>query len=167
VETRPFGSTGTEFPILSFGAQRIVDEHDCREEQAVEILNEALDQGVRYFDTAWIYSYGQSEERVGRVAQHRRQEMWIATKAWDRTRDGALRQLEDSLARLRTDHVDEWRLDNVWSIDELEKCFARDGAILAMREAREQGMVRTPALADIPTPRCRSRLCADSPSTAC
>ncbi len=81
METRPFGSTGEHFPILSFGAQRIVDEHNCDEEQALAILNTAIDRGIRYFDTAWIYSYGQSEERVGKVAKHRRQEMWVATKA--------------------------------------------------------------------------------------
>jgi aryl-alcohol dehydrogenase-like predicted oxidoreductase len=141
METRPFGSTGEQFPILSFGAQRIVDEHDCSEEQAVAILNTAIDRGLRYFDTAWIYSYGQSEERVGKVAKHRRQEMWIATKAWDRTREGALRQLEESLTRLQTDHVDEWRLHNVWSRGELDKCFAPDGAIHAMTQALDEGLV--------------------------
>ena len=142
METRPFGSTGEHFPILSFGAQRIVDEHNCNEEQALAILNTAIDRGIRYFDTAWIYSYGQSEERVGKVAKHRRQEMWVATKAWDRTRDGALRQLEESLTRLQTDYVDEWRLHNVWSREELDKCFASGGAIHAMTQAREQGLVR-------------------------
>jgi len=142
METRPFGNTGAEFPILSFGAQRIVDEHDCSEEQAIAIVNEAIDKGIRYFDTAWIYSHGQSEERVGKVAKHRRKEMWLATKAWDRTRDGALRQLEESLVRLQTDHVDEWRLHNEWSIGELDKCFAPTGAIQAMIEARDQGLVR-------------------------
>jgi len=60
----------------------------------------------------------------------------------DRSRDGALQQLEESLSRLQTDHVDEWRLHHVWSIDELDKCFAADGAIHAMVQAREQGMVR-------------------------
>ena len=142
METRPFGSTGEHFPILSFGAQRIVDEHNCNEEHALAILNTAIDRGIRYFDTAWIYSYGQSEERVGKVAKHRRQEMWVATKAWDRTRDGALRQLEESLTRLQTDYVDEWRLHNIWSREELDKCFASDGAIHAMAQAREQGTVR-------------------------
>jgi aryl-alcohol dehydrogenase-like predicted oxidoreductase len=142
METRPFGSTGERFPILSFGAQRIVDEHNCSEEQAIAILNAAIDRGIRYFDTAWVYSHGQSEERVGRVAKERRKEMWIATKAWDRTRDGALRQLEESLTRLQTDHVDEWRLHNVWSFDELDKCFADDGAIQALVRAREEGLVR-------------------------
>jgi aryl-alcohol dehydrogenase-like predicted oxidoreductase len=142
METRPFGSTGETFPILSFGAQRVVDEEGCTEEQAIAILNTAIDQGIRYFDTAWIYSQGQSEERVGKVAKHRRQEMWIATKAWDRTRDGALRQLEESLTRLQTDYVDEWRLHNVWGFDELDKCFAPDGAIHAMVKARDEGLVR-------------------------
>lgn len=142
METRPFGRTGEHFPILSFGAQRIVDEHDCTEKQALAIVNEAIDRGIRYFDTAWVYSHGQSEERVGKVAKHRRQEMWIATKALDRTRDGALLQLEESLARLQTDYVDEWRLHDVWSMDELDKCFASDGAIQAMTQARDEGSVR-------------------------
>ena len=142
METRPFGKTGERFPILSFGAQRIVDEHDCTEEQAIAILNTAIDRGIRYFDTGWIYSQGQSEERVGKVARHRRQEMWIATKAWDRTRDGARRQLEESLTRLQTDYVNEWRLHNVWGFDELDKCFAPGGALEAMIQAREEGLVR-------------------------
>jgi aryl-alcohol dehydrogenase-like predicted oxidoreductase len=142
METRPFGSTGESFPILSFGAQRVVDEHDCTEEQAVAILNRALDRGIRYFDTAWFYSRGQSEQRVGLVAKQRRQEMWIATKTTDRTRDGARRQLEESLARLQTDYVDEWRLHNIWGFGELDKCFAPGGAMEAMLQARDEGLVR-------------------------
>jgi aryl-alcohol dehydrogenase-like predicted oxidoreductase len=106
---------------LSFGSQRIVDEEGCTQEQAIEILNTALDRGIRYFDTAWIHSKGQSEERVGMVAKHRRDEMWIATKTWDATRDGARRQLEESLTRLQTDHVNEWRLHNVWGFDRLDQ----------------------------------------------
>ncbi len=76
MEERPFGKIGIKFPILSFGAQRVVDGHGCSETQAVKIVNHALDRGIRYFDTAWIYSGGQSEERVGKVAAHRRKEMW-------------------------------------------------------------------------------------------
>jgi aryl-alcohol dehydrogenase-like predicted oxidoreductase len=142
METRPFGQTGERFPILSLGCQRIVDAHQCNEEQAVAILNAALDRGVRYFDTAWVYSDGQSEKRVGLVAKRRRAEMWIATKTVSRTRDGALKQLEQSLARLRTDHVDEWRLHNIWDFQELEKCFAPGGAMEAMVQAKAQGLVR-------------------------
>lgn len=142
METRPFGSTGLSFPLLSFGAQRVVDAHDCTEEEAVAILNRALDRGIRYVDTAWVYSRGQSEQRVGLVARHRREEMHIATKTTARDRDGALRQLEESLRRLQTDYIDEWRLHNIWGFEELDKCFAPDGAIQAMLEAREEGTIR-------------------------
>jgi aryl-alcohol dehydrogenase-like predicted oxidoreductase len=142
METRPFGKTGESFPILSFGAQRVVDEEGCSEDQALAILNTAIDRGIRYFDTAWIYSEGQSEERVGMVAKHRRGEMWIATKTWDTTRDGARRQLEESLTRLQTDHVNEWRMHNVWGFDRLDQMTGKGGALEAMVQAREEGLVR-------------------------
>ena len=99
MKTRPFGSTGEEFPILSFGGQRIVDDHSCTEDEAVEIVNTAIDRGIKYFDTAWIYSDGQAETRMGKVVKHRRDEMWIATKTWDSSKDGARKQLETSLTR--------------------------------------------------------------------
>jgi aryl-alcohol dehydrogenase-like predicted oxidoreductase len=142
METRSFGKTGESFPILSFGAQRIVDEEGCSQDQALAILNTAIDRGIRYFDTAWIYSQGQSEERVGMVAKHRRGEMWIATKTWDTTRDGARRQLEESLTRLQTDHVNEWRMHNVWGFDRLDQMTGKGGALEAMVQAREEGLVR-------------------------
>jgi len=142
METRPFGSTGEHFPILSFGGQRIVDEHNCSEEQAVEIVNTAIDRGIKYFDTAWIYSDGQAETRLGKVVKDRRAEMWLATKTWDTSRDGALKQLETSLERLQTDHVNEWRLHNVWDYARLDEFTAEDGALQAAIQAREQGMVQ-------------------------
>jgi aryl-alcohol dehydrogenase-like predicted oxidoreductase len=142
MQTRPFGRTGKSFPILSFGGQRIVDEHNCTQEDAVRILNRALDGGIRYFDTAWAYSNGQAEQRLGLVAKERRSEMWIATKTTDTSRDGALRQLEQSLQRLQTDHVDEWRLHNAYSFERLDQFTAQNGALQAAIEARDQGMVR-------------------------
>ncbi|MGQ9494494.1 MAG: aldo/keto reductase [Anaerolineae bacterium] len=142
METRPFGKTGAQLPILSLGCQRLVDEEGCNEEQAVAILNMALARGIRYFDTAWIYSAGQSEARVGLVAKHRRREMWIATKTWDTTRDGARRQLEESLKRLQTGYVDEWRLHNVSRFERLDAMTAKGGALEAAIQAREEGLVR-------------------------
>jgi aryl-alcohol dehydrogenase-like predicted oxidoreductase len=142
METRPFGKTGERMPILSLGCQRLVDEEGCSEEQAVAILSTALERGIRYFDTAWAYSEGQSEQRVGLVAKHRRKEMWIATKVWDTTRDGARRQLEESLTRLQTGYVDEWRLHNVWGVDRLNAMSGPGGALEAMIQAREEGLVR-------------------------
>lgn len=142
MEQRPFGKTGETFPILSFGAQRIVDGHGCSEEEAVRIMNHALDRGIRYFDTAWVYSAGQSEERVGLVARHRREEMWIATKVRARDRDEAKAQLEESLRRLQTDHVDEWRMHNIWSFEELDRVTTPGGALEAAVRARDEGLAR-------------------------
>ena len=142
METRRFGQTGESFPILSFGGQRIVDDHDCTEDQAIEIVNRAIDRGIRYFDTAWIYSNGQAEKRLGKVAKHRRDEMWIATKTYDTGHDGASKQLEESLTRLQTDHVDEWRLHNVMDYARLDAFTGEDGALQAAIKAKEEGMVR-------------------------
>lgn len=142
METRPFGQTGERFPILSLGCQRLVDDHNCTEEQAVAILETALARGIRYFDTAWLYSAGQSEQRVGLVAKSRRDEMWIATKLWDPDGATARRQLEESLTRLQTDHVDEWRMHDVHSYERLDAMFAKGGALEAMLQARDEGLVR-------------------------
>ena len=67
--------------------------------------------------------------------------MWLATKVWDTSRDGALRQLETSLKRLQTDHVNEWRLHNVWDYTRLDAFTGRGGALEAAIQARDQGMV--------------------------
>jgi len=153
MEERPFGKTGAKFPILSFGAQRIVDGHGCSESQAVKIMNHALDRGIRYFDTAWSYSGGQSEERVGKVARHRRKEMWIATKTISRTAKDSRLQLEESLRRLQTDYIDEWRLHNIWSLDELDKVTAPGGPLEAAIRARDEGLVRCISISGHSNPR--------------
>jgi predicted aldo/keto reductase-like oxidoreductase len=142
METRPFGKTGEFFSILSFGGQRIVDEHNCTEDEAIEIVNTAIDRGIRYFDTAWVYSHGQAETRLGKVVKHRRSEMWIATKTWAATRDGAREQLETSLSRLQTDHVNEWRMHNVYDYARLDEFTGKGGALEAAIQARDEGMVK-------------------------
>lgn len=143
METRAYGKSGRSFPLLSFGAQRIVDEHHCTEEEAIHIVNRAIDEGITYFDTAPSYSDGQSEERLGRVFQHRRNEVWITTKTHDRTKNGSWRLLEGSLKRLKTDRVDEWRLHNIMTMEELDRCFAKGGALEALIEAKEQGLIQS------------------------
>jgi len=142
MEKRPFGKTGVELPILSLGCQRLVDEEGCSQDQAVAILEQALKRGVCYFDTAPAYSEGESERRVGLVAMNRRVDMWIATKVNETTRDGARRQLEASLGRLQTDHVEEVRLHNVFNFDRLDAMTGKDGALQALIEARDEGLVR-------------------------
>lgn len=142
MESRPFGKTGESFPILSFGGQRIVDGHGCSEEEAIEIVHTAIDRGIRYFDTAWVYSRGQAETRLGKVVKHRRSEMWIATKVFETTRDGARRQLEESLTRLQTDHVNEWRFHDVHSYARLDAFTGKGGALETAIQARDEGLVR-------------------------
>jgi aryl-alcohol dehydrogenase-like predicted oxidoreductase len=142
MEQRTFGRTGEKFSILSFGGQRIVDFHHCSEAEAIKMLNYAIDHGIRYYDTAWLYSDGQSEERIGKVAKLRRKEMWIATKARARDKEGAKKQLETSLKRLQTDHVDEWRMHDVFSINELDQITAPGGALEAAVQARKDGYIR-------------------------
>jgi aryl-alcohol dehydrogenase-like predicted oxidoreductase len=142
METRPFGKTGHSFPILSFGGGAIGNGNRCSEEEAIRVVNLALDHGIRYFDTAWAYSSGQAETRLGKVVKHRREEMWIVTKVWDTSREAARRQLEESLRRLQTDHVDEWRLHDMASYARLDAFTAKGGALEAAIQAKEEGLVR-------------------------
>ena len=142
MQERPYGKTGEKLPILSFGAQRIVENEGVSETDAIKTLNYALDHGIRCFDTAWVYSGGESEERVGKVAKQRRKEMWLATKTIARDERGAAKQLTESLNRLQTDYVDEWRMHNVWSMHELDRITAPDGALKAAIQAQKDGRVR-------------------------
>ena len=142
MEERLFGKTGLKFPILSLGAQHIVDSDGCSEQEAAKLINYALDHGVRYFDTAHWYSGGESEERLGKVAKRRRNEMWIATKTLDRSRQGSRKQLEESLRRLQTDHVDEWRMHYVSTFEELDTITSSGGALETAVKARKEGLVR-------------------------
>lgn len=87
------------------------------------------------------------------MARERRKEMWIATKVWSRERDEARSQLEESLRRLQTDYVDEWRMHNVWSIEELDKLTAPGGALEAAVKARKEGLVRYISISGHTNPR--------------
>lgn len=151
--TRPFGKDPKQVSLLGFGAQRIVDEHDCTEEQAIAIIRRAVEKGVNYFDTAPSYSDGQSETRVGLGLKGLRDQVSIATKTGGRTKDLAWRDLEASLTRLQTDHVDEWRVHNVMQPHDLESIFAKGGALEALIEAKEQGLVRKLSISGHTDPR--------------
>ncbi|TGV29469.1 aldo/keto reductase, partial [Mesorhizobium sp. M00.F.Ca.ET.186.01.1.1] len=153
MQTRSFGRDPHQVSLLGFGAQRIVDEHDCSEEQAIAIIRRAVEAGVNYFDTAPSYSDGQSETRVGLGLKGLRDRVWIATKTGGRTRDLALKDLEGSLKRLQTDCVDEWRMHNIMQPHDLEAIFAKGGALEAMLEAREQGLIRKISISGHTDPR--------------
>ncbi|MED4782492.1 aldo/keto reductase [Brevibacillus choshinensis] len=153
MQTRSFGRDPHQVSLLGFGAQRIVDEHDCTEEEAIAIISRAVEEGVNYFDTAPSYSDGQSETRVGLGLKGLRDKVWIATKTGGRTRDLALKDLEGSLKRLQTDYVNEWRMHNIMQPHDLDAIFAKGGALEALIEAKEQGLIRKISISGHTDPR--------------
>jgi len=149
---RPLGRTGYKVRIFSLGGQAALETAGLHDE-SIAIINRAIDLGVNYLDTAAAYgrdrniqprweSNGISQTNVGEVMKTRRKEVFLASKTDDRTRDGSLKLLEQSLKLLNTDHLDLWQLHNVQSDEQLEQIFAKDGAIEALQKARDQKMVR-------------------------
>jgi len=138
--TRAFGRTGYKIGILSLGGQATVEQAG-KEEEAERIVNKAIDLGINYIDTAYVYGRGVSENNIGRVMKTRRSEVFLACKTPDRGYDGSMRVLEEELSRLQTDHVNLWQLHNVQRMDQLDAIFAEDGAIHALERARAEGMV--------------------------
>lgn len=138
---RALGRTGHRVRLFSLGGQATLEEPGT-EELSLAILNRALDLGVNYVDTARRYGSGISEGYVGKVMKTRRGEVFLASKTRDRTYDGSMRSLEESLRALQTDHLDLWQLHNVMTDADLEAIFAKDGAIRALEQAREQKMTR-------------------------
>jgi len=138
---RTLGRTGAKVSILAFGCGSRFLMYKG-EDSATAILNRAIDLGITYLDTAYLYGDGESETRVGKVMAARRKDVWLATKIPDRTRDGFLRRLEGSLKRLQTDHVDLVHIHSLAHADDLAKIEAPDGALKGLMEAREQKMAR-------------------------
>jgi aryl-alcohol dehydrogenase-like predicted oxidoreductase len=138
---RPFGQTGFQVRLFSLGGQATL-ERSGRRDDAVAIIERALDLGVNYIDTAAAYGRGVSQSYIGEVMAARRNEVFLATKTHDRTRDGSLQLLEDSLRRLQTDRLDLWQLHNIRTTDDLDAIFAADGAIQALTQARDEKVVK-------------------------
>lgn len=139
--TRNLGRTGYRVGIFSLGGQAAIERAD-NEAVAIPIIERALDLGVNYVDTAAAYGRGWSQRYVGQVMRRRRGEVFLASKTHDRTRDGSLRLLEESLRTLNTDHLDLWQLHRVSTPDDVAAIFAPGGAIEALVQARDQGLVR-------------------------
>lgn len=141
--TRNLGKTGYMVGIFSLGGQASL-ERPNNFAVAVPIIERALDLGVNYVDTSSIYGGPQrwSEQYVGKVMAHRRNEAFLATKTKERTRDGSLRMIEKSLQLLQTDHVDLWQLHDVGTMTDINEIFAKGGAMEALIEMHEQKVVR-------------------------
>jgi uncharacterized protein len=141
--TRPLGRTGHNVTIFSLGGQAALERAN-NDAVAVPIVERALDLGINYIDTSSIYGGPErwSERYIGQVMKRRRTEAFLASKTKERTRDGSLRMLEQSLKLLNTDHLDLWQLHDIGTLDDVTQVFAKGGAVEALVEAREQKMVR-------------------------
>jgi aryl-alcohol dehydrogenase-like predicted oxidoreductase len=141
--TRNLGKTGYRTGIFSLGGQAAVEQPN-NEAIAVPIVERAIDLGVNYIDTAAGYGGEMrwSQRYIGQVMKRRRKEVFLTSKTHDRTRDGSLKLLEESLRLLETDHLDLWQLHRVSTARDIDQIFGPGGAIEAMVQAREQKMVR-------------------------
>ncbi len=139
IPRRPLGRTGHEATIFALGGEGVLRTHG-RGAEAVAVVHRALDLGVNYCDTA--PAYAGSLDYYGAALGERRREIFLASKTHDRTRDGSLRLLDQSLKRLGTDHLDLWQLHDLRTQADLKAIFARGGALEALVHAREQGLVR-------------------------
>ncbi|ELR96734.1 aldo/keto reductase [Gloeocapsa sp. PCC 73106] len=138
---RILGKTGVEVPIFGLGgAGKTPLSKPGKEAESRRLIEAAFTGGIRYFDTA--ASYGPSEEYLGKVIPSFRNQVFLASKTGARSRDGALRDLERSLQRLNTDHLDLWQLHHVSFNEELDQIFSQNGAIKALEEAIAQKIVR-------------------------
>lgn len=137
---RTLGRTGADISLFSLGGEATVERADRRDE-SVEIIERALDLGVNYIDTSPRYGNGGSERNIGEVMAHRRDEVFLATKTHERTHDGTMRLVEESLERLRTDHLDLYQLHNIRLHSDLDQVFADNGAIHALRRLKDEGVV--------------------------
>jgi hypothetical protein len=141
--TRNLGKTGYRVGIFSLGGQASL-ELPNNFDVAVPIIERALDLGVNYIDTSSRYGRPErwSEQYIGKVMAHRRNDAFLATKTRDRTRDGSLQSIETSLRLLQTDHLDLLQLHDIGSMtDDVDVIFGKGGAMEAYLEMQQQKVV--------------------------
>lgn len=138
---RTLGKTGEKVSMLGFGGgSRFLV---ASEEEASAMLERALAAGITYFDTASSYGRDRaSEKRYGRVLPRYRKQIFLATKTGDRSYDGAMRSVEESLKALNTDFLDLIQMHDVGPSDRPENWTKTDGALTALRKLKDQKVVR-------------------------
>jgi aryl-alcohol dehydrogenase-like predicted oxidoreductase len=137
IPTSPFGATGHDSTRLIFGAAALGNVSQDVADQTMELI---VRHGINHIDTA--ASYGDAELRLGPWMETHRDEFFLATKTGERTRAKAYEEIERSLERLRTDHIDLIQLHNLVDEDEWQTAFAGGGAIEAVVQAQADGLVR-------------------------
>ncbi len=137
MDTRRLGKTGERLSVVGFGGMVV---NGVQPDEAARLVVQAIDRGINYFDVA--PTYGNAEERLGPALAPYRRSVFLACKTRERTAQGAREELHRSLERLRTDMFDLYQLHAVTTMDEVEQLMAPGGAIEALIEAREEGLIR-------------------------
>ncbi len=142
VPRRPLGKTGIQISALGVGGFHLGSTKDQKE--ANELVAQALDAGINFFDNAWDYHKGESELRLGEALKGKRDQAIVMTKVCTHGRDKnvGMRMLEDSLRRLQTDHLDVWQIHEVIYENDPDLIFAPNGVAEALLQAKQQGKVR-------------------------
>jgi uncharacterized protein len=142
VPHKPLGNTGVQVSALGVGGYHLGAAKDV--DEAKQMVDLALDSGINFFDNAWEYHDGRSEEWLGAALKGKRERAFVMTKVCThgRTKDVAMRMLEESLRRLQTDHLDLWQIHEVIYENDPDLIFAPNGAAEALAQAKQQGKVR-------------------------
>ena len=142
IPRRPLGNTGVQVSIIGVGGFHLGSAKD--QSEARKIVDAALDAGINFFDNAWEYHDGRSEEWLGEALKQKRNRAFLMTKVCThgRSKDIAMRMLEESLKRLQTDHLDLWQIHEVIYDNDPDLIFKPGGAAEALVEAKKQGKVR-------------------------
>jgi len=139
---RTLGQTGERVSAVGLGGWHLGSSH-LDEQMSIRIIRRAMDQGVNFLDNSWDYNEGVSEERMGKaLGEGYRERAFLMTKIDGRSAKEAVRQLEESLRRLRTDCIDLVQHHEVLRYEDPHRIFARDGANPALVKAREEGKLR-------------------------
>ena len=139
IPTRILGNTGIPVSIVGIGGWHIGAVKDDKE--AVRILHTALDEGITFWDNAWDYHDGRSETLMGKALKGRRDKVFLMTKNCERDYKGSLKDLDDSLRRLKTDRLDLWQFHELVYDNDPDWIFDKGGMKAAL-EAQKQGKVR-------------------------
>src|SRR5580658_7121174 len=132
IPRRALGQTGAQVSVLGLGGSHLGGMKD--ETEARRVIDAAIDAGINFFDNAWEYHDGRSEEVVGRAIQGKRDKLFLMTKVCSHGRGGdvAMRQLEQSLTRLQTDHLDLWQVHECVYDNDPDRHYAQGGVLEAL-----------------------------------
>jgi uncharacterized protein len=142
VPKRPLGKTGVEVSALGVGGYHLGSTRN--QQEANELISRALGAGITFFDNAWDYHEGLSEERLGNALRGKRDQAFVMTKVCThgRGKDIAMQMLDQSLRRLQTDHLDLWQIHEVIYYNDPDLIFRPGGVAEALGQAKQQGKVR-------------------------